>query len=434
MPVRPPARTSMPPGDKIGACAYKRERLGSALPMWSTPASGLRRRLVTLLVTVLLLGITESMIGPYLVLFGAERLRLSALEIGVFVSLTAISGMAASAWLGRRYDHRPGRWPAALAASLAGTGYLLLLTTPPYPLLLLIGVVFLGAGSAVFPQLFALAKSHTDGPAGRTRGGTPVLRSAWSLAWAIGPLVGGALLAGPGYSGVLTATACGFCLVVVAVLRLDARPQPAPRPDEASSDRPLASRAVALPLAGFTLFHVAMFSGAVALPLYVTEVLHGSPEDVGWMFSLGAAAEIPAALALLLVPDRWRQRMILIGMGLMFVYFALVMAFTGIVALVIVHIARGVAIAVVGALGISHMQHLLPTSPGRATTLFANSATAGSLVSGIAAGGISHALGYRTALFACAVLSALAWLLFLLAQRRARVEANHSVTERLSPR
>ncbi|MEV0995337.1 hypothetical protein, partial [Nonomuraea sp. NPDC050202] len=67
------------------------------------------------------------------------------------------------------------------------------------------------------------------------------------------------------------------------------------------------------------------------------------------------------------------------------------------------------------------------------TTLFANSATAGSLVSGIAAGGISHALGYRAALLVCAVLSALAWLLFLLAQRRARVETNNSVTEPLPP-
>ncbi|WP_433065273.1 sugar efflux transporter [Nonomuraea sp. CA-218870] len=400
------------------------------LPTTSRPG----RRLSTLLITVLLLGITESMIGPYLVLFGAERLRLSALEIGVFVSLTAVSGMAASVWLARRYDRRPGRWPAVLAASLAGTGYLLLLVRPSYPLLLVIGVVFLGAGSAVFPQLFALARSHADGTKAGAGRDTPVLRSAWSLAWAIGPLAGGALLAGPGYSGVLAATACGFCLVVVAVLRLDARRPVTARPAETSRGLPLSSRAVALPLAGFTLFHVAMFSGAVVLPLYVTEVLDGSPGSVGWMFSVCAVAEIPAALALLLVPDRWRPRVILIGMGLMVVYLALVAAFTGIVALVLVHVARGVAIAVVGALGIGYMQDLLPTAPGRATTLFANSATAGSLVSGIAAGGLSHALGYRAALLVCAALSVVAWLLFLLAQRRVRVEPDESVTEPVAPR
>lgn len=401
--------------------------------MGSTPASGPRRGLVTLLIAVLLLGITESMIGPYLVLFGAERLRLSALQIGVFVSLTALSGMAASLWLGRRYDRRPGRWPVVLAALLAGTGYLLLLATPSYSLLLVIGVVFLGAGSAVFPQLFALAKSNEDGSAAGTGGGTPVLRSVWSLAWAIGPLAGGALLAGPGYSGVLTATVGGFCLVVVAVCALDVRPPARPRPVEADRGRPLSSRAVALSIVSLVLFHVAMFSGAVVLPLYVTEVLHGSAGAVGWMFSVCAVAEIPAALALLLLPGRWdRDRAILTGMGLMIVYFALVTAFTGIVALVLAHIARGVAIAVVGALGISHMQDLLPAAPGRATTLFANTATAGSLVSGIAAGTISHVLGYRAALLSCGVLSTVAWLLFLFARRQTPVEAESSVAEPVS--
>nr|WP_223168225.1 MFS transporter [Nonomuraea sp. SYSU D8015] len=403
--------------------------------MGATTASGPRRRLITLLIAIMMLGITESMIGPYLVLFGAERLQLSVLEIGIFVSLTAASGMAASVWLGRRYDRRPGRWPAVLAASLAGTGYLLLLATTSYPLLLLIGVVLLGPGSAVFPQLFALGKGHANGTAARPGGGTPILRSAWSLAWAIGPLAGGALVAGPGYSGLLIVTGCGFCLVVVAMIGLDADKPQASQPVEAASDRPLSSRTVALSIVSFALFHIAMFSGAVALPLYVTQELHGSAGAVGLMFSVCAGAEIPAALALLLLPRHWsRGRAILIGMGLMIMYFALVAAFTGIVALVLIHIARGVAIAVVGALGISHMQDLLPATPGRATALFANTATAGSLVSGIAAGGISHVLGYRAALLVCGVLSGAAWLLFLLARRRALVETGGIVAAPAPPR
>ncbi|MGW2151913.1 MFS transporter [Nonomuraea bangladeshensis] len=155
--------------------------------MRSTPASEPRRRFLTLLMAVLLLGVTEAMIGPYLVLFGAERLRLSALQIGVFVSMTSVSGMAVSILLGRRYDRRPGRQPAMLAASLAGTGYLLLLTGPPYPLLLLIAVLFIGPGSAAFPQLFALARSHADRTASGSGARTPLLRSAWSLAWRSAP-------------------------------------------------------------------------------------------------------------------------------------------------------------------------------------------------------------------------------------------------------
>ena len=72
----------------------------------------LRRPLPVLLVGVLLLGVAESMSGPYLVVFGADRAHLSPLAIGVFVSLMAVSGMAVSTWLGGRYDRSPGRAPA----------------------------------------------------------------------------------------------------------------------------------------------------------------------------------------------------------------------------------------------------------------------------------------------------------------------------------
>ncbi|QYC43859.1 Sugar efflux transporter A [Nonomuraea coxensis DSM 45129] len=389
--------------------------------MRSTSASTPRRRLITLLTAVLLLGVTEAMIGPYLVLFGAERLRLSALEIGVFVSMTSLSGMAVSILLGRLYDRRPGRRPAMLAASLAGTGYLLLLTGPPYPLLLLVAVLFIGPGAAAFPQLFALARSHADETTSGSGARTPVLRSAWSLAWAVGPLAGGALLGGGGYTAVLAATAAGYCLMVVAVLGLGGSRAPVPESAGADGGPAVSVRAAALPVAAFTLFHTAMFSGAVVLPLYVTQGLHGSAGTVGWMFSVCAAAEIPAALALLL-PGRWsRRRAVLLGMALMTAYLALLATFTSTVALVLVHLARGVAIAFVGALGISHMQDLFPRAPGRATTLFANTAAAGALVSGIAAGGVSQALGYHAALVCCAVVSAVAWLLFLLAGRQAPV-------------
>jgi SET family sugar efflux transporter-like MFS transporter len=74
----------------------------------------------------------------------------------------------------------------------------------------------------------------------------------------------------------------------------------------------------------------------------------------------------------------------------------------------------------VGALGITYFQDQLPGAAGRSTTLFANTATAGSLVSGIAAGAVAQALGYRAALVACAVLSVLAWSLFFPAWRRGR--------------
>ncbi|MEU8614977.1 MFS transporter, partial [Actinoplanes sp. NPDC048791] len=130
--------------------------------MTTVAAAGGRSRFLPLLAGVLLLGIADSMIGPYLVLFGADEARLSPFQVGVFLSLVAISGLAVSTWLGRRYDRSASRWPAFVAVAAPAAGYLALTTTTDYALLALIGVGLLGAGMAAFPQLFTLARTHLD--------------------------------------------------------------------------------------------------------------------------------------------------------------------------------------------------------------------------------------------------------------------------------
>jgi MFS transporter, SET family, sugar efflux transporter len=161
------------------------------------------------------------------VLFGAQRAHLSPFAIGVFVSLVAVSGIAVSSLLGRQYDKAPARWPCLLAISGSAAGYALLTTTTSYALLLTIAAALLGTGTAAFTQLFALARGRLDGgqAAGRAMKGTAALRSVWSLAWAIGPLLGAALLPRYGFTGLFLATASGFALVAVPLL-LAGRPRP----------------------------------------------------------------------------------------------------------------------------------------------------------------------------------------------------------------
>jgi SET family sugar efflux transporter-like MFS transporter len=275
-----------------------------------------------------------------------------------------------------------------------------------------------GTGTAAFPQLFALARSHLDRRASAARG-TPALRSVWSLAWAFGPMVGAAVLGRQGFTGLFLATAGVFGLVALPVL-LVGPPPGGSRAATTPSDQPVHPARSLLPVVlGFALFHTAMFSGSVALPLYVTRVLGRSSGDVGLLFSACAVVEIAAALGLMLLPARVsREGVIRLGMGLFVAYFALVAGFSSMLVLLLAQAARGVAIAVVGALGITHFQELLPGEAGRATTLFANTATAGSLVAGIVAGATAQALGYRAALLVCGILSAAAWALVSTARQR----------------
>ncbi|MGC9669545.1 sugar efflux transporter [Planosporangium sp. 12N6] len=374
-------------------------------------------RLPQLVGSVLLLGIADSMIGPYLVLFGADQAHLSPLQVGVFMSLIAVNGLVVSTWLGRRYDRSASRWPAFVALAAPAVGYLALTTTTSYALLLLVAAGFLGAGMAAFPQLFALARTHLDRSTdSAARRGTPALRSVWSLAWAIGPMIGAAVLARQGYRGLLIFTALAFTLVALPLLLLGATPAPPPR-TAASRTGTRLTRPVLLAATSFTLFHTAMLAGSVALPLYVTRTLGRPDRDVGLLFSVCALVEVPVALSLVLLPARARkQRVILLGMLTFVAYFLLVAVSSTVPLLIGTQLARGTAIAVTGSLGITYMQDLIPGATGRATTLFANTLTIGSLISGLVAGATAQALGYRATLVLCGVLAAVGCVLLVSAR------------------
>ncbi|GAA2342828.1 sugar efflux transporter [Dactylosporangium salmoneum] len=378
-------------------------------------------KLPHLLACVLLLGIADSMIGPYLVLFGADRARLSPLQVGVFLSVIAVSGLFVTPWLGRRYDRGAGRWPALVAVLAPAVGYLALSTTTRYALLLVIGAGLLGAGLAAFSQVFALARTHLDRASGGASGrGTLALRSVFSLAWAIGPILGSAALAWRGYGGLLLLTSLAFALITAPLLLLGATPV-TPRTAQQPPTPSRLRRPVLLVAASFTLFNTAMCAGSVALPLYVTRTLARPDQDVGLLASTGALAEIPAALSLILLPARVRQqRVILLGMLLFVVYFALVPASSSLPLLIAAQVARGVAIAAVNALGITYIQDLMPEATGRATALFGNAFITASLVSGLVAGATAQALGYRAALLLCGLISAVGCLLLISARQAPR--------------
>jgi SET family sugar efflux transporter-like MFS transporter len=379
-----------------------------------------------LLLSVLALGIADSMIGPYLVLFGSQTAHLSPLQVGVFMSLTSVSGLAVSTWLGRRFDRSASRWPALIAVSAAAAGYAALTTTTSYLVLLLIAVGLLSAGTAAFPQIFALARTHEDHAGGRaSRQRTPALRSIWSLAWAVGPMIGAALLASGGYHRLLLTTALAFILVAGPLLLLGRTPR-AGRDEHAHSEDGRPTRAMLLAAGSFTCFHTAMLSGSLVLPLYATTTLHKPDSAVGLLFTVCALVEIPAALATMLLPTGLRKPVILAGMTLFALYFVLVAAATTMPALIGTQVARGTGLAVVGALGITYVQDLAPRSPGRATTLFANTVIIGSLVSGLLAGATSQALGFRPALLACAALAASGCVLLIAAAPRTKAEPARS--------
>lgn len=365
---------------------------------------------LALFAAVLLLGIADSMVNSYLVLFGADAVGLTPLRIGVWASVAAVGGITISWWLGRLFDRRPARAYAIVVTLLGSAGYALLPRVSSFLVLLLMAATVLGGMGAAFPQLFALARAVLgEGAAGQRS--APLLRSAWSLAWAVGPLLGALVLSRGGYSWLFWTAAGVFLAAALSVFAV-------PRPGSVAVASSSRGSVPVLLTASVTLFFSAMFAGGLALPLFVTRALHRQPASVGVLFSVCAAVEVVATLGLAALPARVSQRaLILGGFGSFVCYYALTVVSSGMLMLVLGQVFRGVGIAVVAGAGIRYFQDLLAPATGRATTLFANACTAGLLVSGVLAGAAVEHFGYRTTLLLCGVAAAVGAAAFTLGTR-----------------
>lgn len=351
------------------------------------------------------------MVSSYLVLFGADVVGLTPPQIGVWFSVFAIAGIIIGWWLGRLFDRRPARTYAIVVTVLSGVGYLLLPRVSSFLVLLAMAATVLGAMGAAFPQLFALGRAVLgEGTAGQRS--APLLRSAWSLAWAVGPLLGALVLSRGGYSWLMWTAAAVFLASALTVLAV-------PRPGAVTVTNSSPGRTPVLLTVSVTLFFTAMFAGGLALPLFVTRALHQGSASVGVLFSVCAAVEVVVTLGLAVVPARISQRaLILGGFGSFVCYYALTVVSTGMLMLVAGQVLRGVGIAIVGAAGIRYFQDLLAPATGRATTLFANASTAGLLFSGILSGLAIDHFGYKTTLLLCGVAAGLGGIAFTLGSRR----------------
>jgi SET family sugar efflux transporter-like MFS transporter len=366
---------------------------------------------------VLLVGVAEALSQTYIVLYGVDVLRLSALQVGVCYTASGVTGMLAAIWCGRRFDRRPTRrW--LIGVVLAGAaGWVLLSQVRSFAAVLLLCLTLIGVlTGAGFPQLFALARARLPGD--RT---ARALRTVWSAAWTLGPALAAAVVAWRGYVAVFGLAAAMLVLAAVTVSG-SGRPQP-PAPSTTGDDReppPAVPRAaLILVLGGASLFFLAMFAGGLALPLYLTRTLGRPDSFVGVMFSVTAGFEVLASLVVTVLPARVPTRsVVLAGMVLMVAYFGCLVFAHSSLALVLVHALRGAAIAGVGAAGLHYLQQLLAPAVGRASSLYANSATAAGIVSGLVGGTVVTVLGARAALASSAGIAMLAVLLFWVGSRQ----------------
>jgi MFS transporter, SET family, sugar efflux transporter len=387
---------------------------GDTVPLFS----GLKALLGTpfvlpVTIAVLFVGAGDAVGGSYLTLFAVDQGRMNPLELGIFLTAFALSGIAACAAFGSWFDNRSSVVPIFLALVMTTVGYVLLTATTRFYLLLLIACGPLATSLAGFPQLFALAKGHLDQVGAETaERGIAMIRATWSIAWAIGPALGAFVISRFDFRGVfMTSALCvGFAIILLASARVPAAsPQ---KLDSRSKFTTQLSGQTWLAASSLVLFHMTMFMGSIALPMVTTHELKGTKADVGLIFSVCAFLEVLVMSTFVIRPSKAGSRHgISFGFLAFMLYFLVANWSPSVAVLLGAQVLRAVGIGLIGYQGISYIQALMPNQVGTAAALFSNTANAGFLLSGLTAGAWAQAFGYRSMFIACAVLSGLGLLL-----------------------
>ena len=363
---------------------------------------------IALVVVDIFVGLSDAISGPYIVLFLVDRAGLGPLGLSAILTARALSAIAFSTAFGAWIDKKTTLAPLLLALAGSSVGYALLGFTTNFVALLVIGAVPIAIGAAAFSQSIALVKRefHRSSPHTVNRA-IGVMRASFSLAWAIGPMIGAILVGTSGFRGAFLASATSGMIALATLTLVRARPISADAVPIQRGKPTNGGPAIGLAFAAIALFYTAMFLGSISLPIVLTTSLSGVESDVGITMSLCAALEIVVMGALIWRPlQRGERAAIVAGFAAFVVYYVALMFAPSVGAVFWAQIPRAIGIALVTYLGISFLHSLMPHRAGAAAALFSNAGQLGSVLAALSVGGLAKAFGYASIFGVCAVLSA----------------------------
>jgi SET family sugar efflux transporter-like MFS transporter len=379
------------------------------------------RALAPLSVMFLAFGLSTALSFPFLSLFLTSAVHAGPGKLTVFLLVQPLAGVVVSTLIGRMSDGRVARRHLLMACSLAGvTSASLYSVVRSYWVLVLLACTITAVGGALMAQSFGYARAVlADDPSAPMI--TSTLRTFFSLAWVAGPPLASLLL---GAGGFVTLYICAAALygVVLAVAALWLA-EPAAQAVRAPSDAASASgagdvgpRALWLTLGALVLLQSAVSLNVQAVPLLVRHELHASVTASGVVLAVCAALEIPMMLGFGALSTRLSLgRLVAVGPVFGIAYYAVAAASGQVWQLGVAQVLNACFIAVIQGLAISYVQELLPSQPGRASTLYSNTFPCGAILAGPLLG-LGAKLGYRVSFLAAVCLAGVGLALLLAGQ------------------
>jgi SET family sugar efflux transporter-like MFS transporter len=293
--------------------------------------------------------------------------------------------------------------------------------------LLLVACTLSAVGGALMAQGFAFARASLAGDPTAPMV-TSTLRMFFSLSWVAGPPLASLLLNAGGFTTLYACSSALYAVILIVVARWLVEP-PTLTPTTAGDDRDdglsagAARRSLWTTLVALVLLQSAIALNVQLVPLLVRHNLHAGVDSAGVILGVCAGLEIPAMLGFGLLSKRLSLQL-LVGTGPLFgiAYYALAAAAQQVWQLGAAQVLNACFIAVMQGLAVSYVQDLLPSHPGRASTLYSNTFVCGMILAGPVLG-VGAQLGYRVSFIIAAALS-VAGLVLLALGRPGRAESS----------
>lgn len=386
------------------------------------------RALGPLAAVFLALGLSTALSFPFLSLFLTSAVHAGPIKLSLFLLVQPLSGVLVSTVLGRLSDARVARRRVLMTAAVAGAaGAAVFSVLRSYWPLLLVACTLSAVGGALMAQGFAFARASLAGDPTAPMV-TSTLRMFFSLSWVAGPPLASLLLNAGGFTTLYACSSALYAVILIVVARWLVEP-PTLTPTTAGDDRDdglsagAARRSLWTTLVALVLLQSAIALNVQLVPLLVRHNLHAGVDSAGVILGVCAGLEIPAMLGFGLLSKRLSLQL-LVGTGPLFgiAYYALAAAAQQVWQLGAAQVLNACFIAVMQGLAVSYVQDLLPSHPGRASTLYSNTFVCGMILAGPVLG-VGAQLDYRVSFIIAAALS-VAGLVLLALGRPDRAESS----------
>jgi SET family sugar efflux transporter-like MFS transporter len=330
-----------------------------------------RSRHVDRVVLTFLLGGQQALLLPYFVLYASEHLNLPGAHIALLLLAFHGSGLLATMIIPARADRsRTYLRSFRLVTILGLAGFVLMTATTSFLVVLPVVAALIGPAGAQNALYFAWIRSSSTSS-------SQILstRAVFTLAWVVGPAIGGALIALGGYTLLL-----GFLALVNGVIlaMTVGLPETSAHTTRASANvgAAVSSPTRAAALLAFTVI-VLLYLGNVlstsSMPIIVTKEGGADVSTVGLIFGLCALLETGVLLWLARVNPNMVLTRILVGGSFCGIAYCVILFATGNFAIILVgQVFNAIFIAAAVGAGMTWFQSFMPSRAGLSTGIFLN--------------------------------------------------------------